>query len=111
MPLGNGFGAGLKTGGCGFLGAEEMMALAMPPAIPRPTSAKMSLLRMGTALVASDEPTVLHLQNAVGVLVDAVIVRDGENAPLVGEHLRAHEFENLPTGVSVERGGRLIEDE
>src|SRR5579883_1671816 len=89
-----------------------MNALTSASRMPQPEAMNRILLRIEIlALVEAAQPSVLHPHDAVGELVDAAVVRDDEDAALRGEQLLAHEFEDVASGVAVQRGGRLIEDQ
>src|SRR5689334_1913899 len=69
----------------------------------------MITLRIGAALSVEETP-VFHVQDAIGVLIDAVVVRDDDDATSIGEELALHELDDLAPRIPVERRRRLVQD-
>src|SRR5271166_3258766 len=88
-----------------------MKALNSASASPTPDSMKINLLRIQFLLVEGGDLAVFHPNDAVGELVNAAVVRDYDDAALIGEYVLADETYDVTSGITVERGRRFIENQ
>jgi hypothetical protein len=70
----------------------------------------MILVLMGDCLFNADQSAVLHLENSISELEDAIVVGHDDDAAMVIEYVRSYKGQNVAAGVAVKRGGRLIKD-
>src|ERR1022692_269866 len=88
-----------------------MKALTSATARPKPDTMKSHLLRIQALPAYVRHLSVLHPHDTIRILIDSAVVRDDNDTALVGQNMVPDEFHDVATGVAIERGRRLVENQ
>src|SRR5271169_5233958 len=87
---------------------KALTTASMRPTAERP---KSTLLRIQLLPFDAGQLSILHLQDTVGIVVNAAVVGHDHDAALVRQDMLSHKAYDAAARVAVQRRGRLVEDQ